>query len=201
MIAVLRSPRFRGRHRGQSRRHARGQAVVEFALIAPLMIVIMLAVVDMARVYTTMIAVESAAREAADYGTFGSQRWNPTLYNLTPDGTEAQMERRACRTASNLPDYVGPDDNCTNPTFRYELSGDRGATWTPSPTIADVTALACDDDVRLPPCWVRVTLHYDFHLIVPLHLDAFGVSLGLPNTLSFDRSSTFPVTDLELPTP
>ena len=173
--------------------------MVEFALIAPIMIVLLLAIVDLSRIYTTLINVESAAREAADYGTFGSQRWNPTLYNLTPDGTEAQMERRACRAASNLPDYVGPDDNCSNPTFTYELSGDRGATWTASPTVGQVTALACDDELREPPCWVRVTLHYDFHLIAPLHIDILGASIGLPNTLSFDRSSIFPMTDLELP--
>jgi hypothetical protein len=172
---------------------------VEFALIAPIMIVVMLAVVDLARIYTTMLTVESAAREAADYGTFGSQRWNPTLFNLTPDGTEAQMERRACVAAKNLPDYVGPDDNCANPTFAYALSGDRGATWTPAPTVADVTTLACDDKLREPPCWVRVTLHYDFHLIAPFHMDFFGVSLGLPNTLAFERTSIFPMTDLELP--
>ena len=173
--------------------------MVEFALIAPLMIVIMLAVVDLARVYTTMLTVESAAREAADYGTFGSQRWDPTLFDLTPDGTVAQMEHRACAAASTLPDYVGPDDSCTNPTFSYALSGDRGATWTPAPTVADVTALACDDSVREPPCWVRVTLHYDFHLIAPLNIALFGVTLGLPNTLAFDRVSIFPMTDLELP--
>jgi hypothetical protein len=177
----------------------RGQSVVEFALVAPIMIVLLLAVVDLSRIYTTMISVESAAREAADYGTFGSQRWDPTLFDLTPDGTVAQMERRACRAASNLPDYRGPDDNCSNPTFAYELSGDRGATWTASPTADEVTALACDDKLREPPCWVRVTLHYDFRLIAPLHIEFGGVSLGLPESLSFDRSSTFPVTDLELP--
>jgi hypothetical protein len=173
--------------------------VVEFALIAPLMIVILLAIVDMARIYTTMLTVESAAREAADYGTFGSQRWNPTLYSVTPNGTEAQMKRRACVAASTLPDYAGPDDSCTNPGFVYALSGDKGITWTSSPTVGDVTALGCDDPVRPTPCWVRVTLHYDFHLIAPLHLDVLGVSLGLPSTLAFDRTSIFPVTDLNLP--
>jgi hypothetical protein len=110
------------------------------------------------------------------------------------------MQHRACVAARNLPDYVGPDDACTNPSFTYALSGDRGATWTTAtPSVADVTALACDDNVREPPCWVRVTLHYDFHLIAPLNVSAFGVSLGLPNMLSFERSSVFPVTDLELP--
>jgi hypothetical protein len=199
--------RNRGDHVNRSRRptplnakrtRRAGQSVVEFALVAPLMVFIMLAVVDFARVYTTMLTVESAAREAADYGTFGSQRWNPTLYNLTPDGTEAQMERRACTAARNLPDYAGPDDNCANPVFSYELSGDRGATWIASPTLADVTALGCDDELREPPCWVKVNLHYDFHLISPIHIDFFGIGLGLPNTVPFDRQSIFPMTDLHL---
>ena len=45
----------------------------------------------------------------------------------------------------------------------------------------------------------RTANDYDFHLIAPFHMDFFGVSLGLPNTLSFERSSIFPMTDLELP--
>ena len=194
-------PRFRRRAANSSPapRAAAGQSVVEFALIAPLMVLITLAIVDMARIYTTMLAVESAAREAADYGTFGSQRWDPTLFEITPDGTVAQMERRACVAARTLTDYAGPDDDCTNPSFTYAISGDRGASWTSTPTAADLTTLACDDEVREPPCWVRVTLHYDFHLIAPVNMTFFGVTLGLPNTLAFDRTSTFPVTDLELP--
>ena len=50
-------------------------------------------------------------------------------YDALPDGTEAKMERRACAAASDLPDYDGPDDACTNPAFSYALSADRGATW------------------------------------------------------------------------
>jgi hypothetical protein len=175
---------------------ASGQSVVEFALILPVLVILVLAVVDMARIYTTMINVESAAREAADYGTFGSQKWNPALYPLEPDGTVAQMKRRACVAASKLPDYVGPDDNCSNPGFTYELSGDRGATWHSAPT--DVSP-ACDDEAREPPCWLRVTLHYDFHLIAPLNITIGGVTYGLPSTIPIDRASVFPMTDLSLP--
>lgn len=174
---------------------------MEFALIAPIMIVMTLAIIDLARIYTTMLTVESAAREAADYGTFGSQRWDPSFYDVAALGTKAQMHRRACIAAKNLSDYVGPDTACTNPTFSFELSGDRGLTWTtPNPPNAEVDALVCNDPVRPPPCWVKVTLHHEFSLIAPFNFEMFGTRFGLPSTIGFDRISIFPMTDLnELP--
>lgn len=167
--------------------------MVEFALVLPVLVYLMVAVVDLARIYTTMLSVESAAREAADFGAFGSQKWADAVYAVVPDGTLARMEKRACVAASNLPDYVGPDADCANPTFSYALSGDRGATWGPMDP-----SLVCDDAAREPPCWVRVTLHYDFHLLVPLHLEVFGTDYGMPSILAFERTSIFPMTDLEL---
>jgi len=162
------------------------------------MVIMMLAVIDFARVYTTMVNVESAAREAADYGTFGSQKWNIALYAVPDIGTEAQMLHRACVAASKLPDYVGSpgDTSCTNPSFSYELSGDRGVTWQPY----DV-ALGCDDEVREPPCWLKVTLDYQFRVLVPLNIELFGSTYGVPSTVTIERSSIFPMTDLSLPEP
>lgn len=172
---------------------------MEFALIAPIMIVLALAILDLARIYTTMLTVESAAREAADFGTFGSQKWNAAVYNFVPGGTREKMVRRACVASKNLPDYVGPDDSCTNPRFSYQLSGSRGATWGPANSYD--TTLACDDPVREPPCWLRVTLAYDFRLLAPFNFEMFGTQFGLPSTMTFERSSTFPMTDLDLPPP
>src|SRR5688572_33461923 len=84
----------------------RGQSVVEFALIAPIMIFILFAILDLARIYTTMMSVESAAREAADYGTtLGAERWQTGAIATT----ESEMRRRACIAASDLPDYEGID--------------------------------------------------------------------------------------------
>lgn len=164
------------------------------------MIVLLLAIFDLSRIYTTMITVESAAREAADFGTFGSQKWSSAVYAAAPpDGTESKMKRRACVASSALPDYVKPvadtlDENCTNPTFRYELSGDRGATWGPYDA-----GLGCDNPIRIPPCWLKVKLEYDFRLLFPFSLEMFGNSFGVPNTMTFERSSIFPMTDLNLP--
>ncbi len=176
------------------RRRERGQSVVEFALVLPIMIFMMVAIIDVARIFTTMLSVESAAREAADFGTFGSQKWNDAVVQMPVDGTEAKMVHRACVAASDLPDYVGPDEGCTNPAFSYELSLDKGATWVPY-----TPGLGCDDPTRTPPCWLKVTLSYDFHVFLPLNVEAFGVTLGLPSTMTFDRSSIFPMTDLALP--
>lgn len=164
---------------------------MEFALIAPIMIIVALAIVDLARIYTTQLSVESAAREAADFGTFGSQKWNDAVVATV---TEPEMKLRACVASSDLPDYVGPDDACTNPTFAYKLSLDRGLTW-----VDYVPGLGCDVATREPPCWLKVTLDYDFKLIVPFNFEFGGTSYGLPNTLNFQRSSIFPMTDLNLP--
>ncbi len=180
--------------RPPSRIRQNGQSVVEFALIAPIMIVLVFAIIDLARIYTTMLTVESAAREAADFGTFGSQKWNGAVYAVDSDGTEAKMKRRACVASSSLPDYVGPDDNCTNPTPSYQLSGDRGVTWEPYRE-----GLLCDNPTREPPCWLKVTLEYDFRLLAPFNFEMLGTSFGVPNTLTFERSSIFPMTDLSLP--
>ena len=157
---------------------SRGQSVVEFALVLPLLLILLLGIVDLARIYTTMLTVESAAREAADYGAFGSYQWKPDVRV----NTESEMKRRACLAAKNLPDYIGPDTDCVNPTF----------------TLAPVAA-TCDNPDNDPPCDVTVTLRYDFHLLVPLNIELFGVQYGLPSTLTFERSSTFAMSDLTLP--
>jgi hypothetical protein len=165
--------------------------VVEFALVLPILLLLMVGILDLGRIYTTMLSVESAAREAADYGTFGSQLWADSAVPIT----EIEMRRRACTATINLPGYTGAADgsDCTNPAFGYQVSGDRGATWS-----AIGPELACDDAVREPPCWVRVTLSYNFPLLVPFHLEVFGQRYGLPDSLAFDQTSTFAMTDLEL---
>jgi hypothetical protein len=107
------------------------------------------------------------------------------------------MERRACVAASDLPDYVGDDPSlavvkCTNPSFSYCIISSTGGPCEPfDPTGAQ----GCEDPLRAPPCQVKVTLAYDFHLFTPLQI-------GLPPTLSFERDSTFAMTDIDLaPTP
>lgn len=180
------------RHRAPDR----GQSIVEFALVLPLMLIMLLGIIDLARIYTTMMSVESAAREAADFGTtLGAGKWQT---GAPMDATVAEMERRACVAASDLPDYADPDDDpqtggCTNPSFSYCVSTSVGA-----PCVTVDPAAGCDDPLRSPPCVVTVTLRHDFHLLAPLNFEFMGVQYGLPSTLSFERDSSFAMTDIDL---
>lgn len=184
------------------RRFEHGQSVVEFALVMPIMLILLLAVLDLSRIYTTMMAVESAAREAADYGTtFGAGKWQA---GAPIDGTIAEMRRRACVAASNLPDYDDPENpnnpsagNCTNPSFAYCVTASIGGTCGPVDP-----GQVCENPLRPTPCSVTVTLTHDFYLFFPLGIDFFGIQLGMPAILTFDRASTFAMTDIGVaPTP
>jgi Flp pilus assembly protein TadG len=161
--------------------------MVELALILPILAFMALAIFDFARVYISAVTIESAAREAADYGALYPWHWTA----LNTSVTEAEMERRACAASSTLTDYDGESDHssCANPTFTYAL----------------VKPGAVSDCSTVPrestPCRVEVTLTYTFHIIIPLNVQFFDTQLGLPSTVDLVRSSTFAVSDFQLDEP
>ncbi len=172
-------PRRRGRHSGQS--------VVEFALVLPILLLMIVGVGDFGRLYTSAVAVESAAREAADFGAFESTNWAPANVSVTT----AAMQRRACVAAmgSHLEGYVGATDGttCTNPSFSCNLEW--SGTSVPCDTSGGfVGTTDCATHVTEPPCTVHVRLVYDF--------DMFLDFPGLPGTLQLDRESRFRMQDL-----
>ncbi len=194
---------FRANRR--SRRFGAGQSVVEFALVLPLMVFVLLAIVDFSRIYTAMMSVESAAREASDFGTtLGAGKWAAAGSVPTPaENTVAEMQRRACVAASDLTGYADPDNDpatgCTNPAFEYCVTSTVGG-----PCVVgapDPVTTTCDDPLRAIPCRVTVTLTFDFRLISPMGIDFFGVRLGFPQSITFSRDSTFAMTDIDLATP
>lgn len=66
---------------------ARGQALVEFALVLPIMLLLLLMAVDFGRLFTTYVAVNNAAREGAFYAAehAADTPFDSTAYN---DGVE-----------------------------------------------------------------------------------------------------------------
>jgi hypothetical protein len=168
-----RSPRARARERGQG--------IVEFAIVLPISLILLITVADLARVMTAMATIESAAREAADFGAYGSGNWSES----NPPLTLAAMEERVCTASRHLTDFEGTTTSCTNPSMTVTL------------TEADGTpATGCGDpDREAGPCRVRVDLDYTFDLLVPMAIDFHGTRLGLPDHLDFTRTSIFANSD------
>jgi Flp pilus assembly protein TadG len=186
------SPQSIARRRASS---AAGQSLTEFALILPVFLLIVLAVADFGRLFNSMVAVEAAAREAADYGSFKSVYWDAAVGN--PPVTTAEMRRRACTAASgsHLDDYSEPagtvnHSDCDNPTMQCRIEPSSG----PDEDCAMYSGTACSDSTTDPPCTIHVTLTYTFRPI----LDVSILGWSTP-TVTFSRQSLFRISDLPTP--
>lgn len=182
--------------RAGNRHGERGQAIVEFSLVFGLiMLPLVLAIADFGRVYTGLVAVEAAAREAADYGSFKSSYWDASTTPPNPAKTNAEMLRRACTAAvgSHLEDYAGATDgtSCTNPAYSCQIEPPASSGELPQ-ACASYSGTYCSTSTSEPPCGVHVTLAYTFNSILgigPLH-----------GSFSFSRDSIYRMSDLPVPT-
>jgi Flp pilus assembly protein TadG len=183
--------------RSHRRRAASGQSIVEFAMVLPVILFLLVSIADLGRLYTSAVAIESAAREAADFGAFDASYWDATL----PPGTNVQttvneMRRRACTAAagSHLQDYETTDPvdhtTCTNPTFACELEWSGSAADCESSS-GFVNTSNCSDDLLEPPCTVHVTMTYDFRPILAIP--------PFPASIEIARHSRFRISNLTPP--
>jgi hypothetical protein len=182
-----------GRHRlrPSTRRPIAGQSIAEFAVILPVILLLLVAIADLGRLYTSVVAVESAAREAADFGAFQDDNWAAVNIGTTLEG----MERRACTAAagSHLQDYesTDPDDKtCTNPSFVCLLERN-GASTDCASSGGFTNGVDCSDATTEPPCTVHVRMDYQFHLILAIP--------PLPSTIAISRDSYFRISNLTPP--
>ena len=175
----------------RKRESDRGQAIVEFTIVLPVLLLLLLAIGDFARLYTTAITVESAVREGADFGGFSAANWittgsSPTNY----DKTMTEIEHRVCQAASTLPDYVSSDPmnmTCTNPTVTIQVLNP--SSLSPDCSLSPVPTGSL-------PCMVHVTADYSFRPFFG------GIGIGiisLPSSLPITRETYFVVNDFPTP--
>jgi hypothetical protein len=158
-----------------------GQSLVEFALLLPLVLLLVVALADFGRLFTSMIGVESAAREAADYGAMqGKSKWDLTNSVQVADNI-SEMRSRACSAAATLSDYAGdppgtPNMTCTNPSFSFDMER--------LPLSGNCSTQGEFDD----PCIVHVALTYDFHMFLDV--------APFPHVIHVVRESRYAISDL-----
>src|SRR6185369_3990514 len=157
-MSRARFPIDRPRLFAHRRPRQRGQGLVEFAMVVPLMFLLAVAVGDFGRLFNAAVATESAAREAADYGAFlGSAAWSSATSPWTSNETE--MRLRACTAMVGQADYQNTAGTCQgNPVMTWRLEDANGV----SPPAVD-----CGTRVGLvAPCRVHVTVTFIFRPLI-----------------------------------
>lgn len=149
--------------------------------------VLAVAVGDFGRVFSAMVATESAAREAADYGGFlGSAAWSAATAPWTAN--DAEMRRRACTAMLETPGFEDSAGTCSqNPAMTWELLRWNRASNTTSvadPATTDCSTAGEFDD----PCIVHVTVTFIFRPIWPLP--------PVPQSITLSRQAYYTITDL-----
>jgi hypothetical protein len=201
------------RHLPRMRRQSlRGQSLVEFALVLPMLLVLLLGVADFGRVFQAGIIVEAAARSGAEAAAIERLRRgipNPADY-ATLHRIAAQA---ACAEARVLPettyvpdDPVTPTDEEACPTWPViavcvQDGGDPDcgglAPWYTGPAPAECSALSdpwlTDSGGLIGSHSVEVRLCYRFRTLFNLHTTLpLGWTLSLGDVY-LQRDRTFVV--------
>lgn len=166
---------------------------MEFTLVVPILLLLLVGLADWARLYTTAISVEAAAREAALFGGFDGSYWQETPVNNIP-GTIAAMEARICGGTVNLVDHVGDAVQCTNPQWITSAVGSQAEAIAAGILIKPAGVLECSSPgPDNPACQVRVGLTYQFRMI----LGGVGIPglFQFPASLPVTREVIMPVND------
>lgn len=165
----------------------RGQSLVEFGLVLPLLLVLLLGIADLGRVFASAIALEAAARDAAE----AAAQEYVQIDALTPTtGLDAAGYQRlhdralevACREAERLPDRVlDGGGNCVSPAIAVcvhdDPAGDSGCGSEAPGAAPECTELAAAwSPTRIGPDlpYVEVRICYRFDLLIGAPMGDWG---------------------------
>jgi TadE-like protein len=176
-----------------TRREHRGQSLVEFSLVLPILLMLVLAVSDFGRIFVTSVLLETAARDAAEAGAQEYVANQPGPLNAPSTGSASYYSSLAVRTAKvacaearTLPntDLDPADQKCkTWPVIRVCVhdGADPGcgqpidgfASATPS-QCSGLTTAWTNSQGGSSERWVEVRVCYKFSTII----NASGLPVG-----------------------
>ena len=123
------------RLRAKLRLTSRGQSVVEFALILPILLTLVGAAVDVSRVYGVWVALEGATRDAAE-----QVATDTTVTSQASAVTRAKAI--VCTQMVNVPGFTAPAGNptaCTSPSLTVSWSSSTSSPGTTNNPVVSVT--------------------------------------------------------------
>lgn len=193
-------------------RSRRGQSFVEFALILPLLLVLLLGIADFGRVFQAGIVVEAAARNAAEAAAqeYLQLRRSGDLDAADYTALHDVAKGEVCREAERLPNRVGSGGSCTMPftTVCVHDGSDICGGDTPPAECAAMPTDASGNDAPVPAAqfvpdsnddataYVTVYVCYEFTTLFNI-ADVnfpFGAGLSLGETW-LQRERTFAAAD------
>ncbi len=136
------------------------QALTEFALILPVLVLILLGVVDFGRVFYYWTSMANAAREGARYATT-----HPTAITASCKGDPSNIKYRVKQEAGTT--MVLADSNIA--VYWVDSS-----TGTKTDAAANCNPLPGDQRIYQNPNAVRVDVNYDFRAITPVISNFWG---------------------------
>jgi hypothetical protein len=170
---------------------ARGQSLVEFGLILPLLLILLLGIADFGRVFASAIITEAAARNAAEAAA--QEYLQLDLLDGNSDGSltaanyqalHATAFEVACREAERLPDRIlGGPGNCVMPVIGVCVHDTAGGDGNCAETSDAFDPVDCDQMVggwttaQLAPAstpYVEVRMCYRFDPLITVPLGDWG---------------------------
>ena len=145
---------------------SRGSVLVEFAVISPLLIAVMVGAIDLGRAYYESINIAAAAHAGAHYGTFRVS--NAKDLDGIKDAVYEELLKSPFQDDGSL--VEGLDD--------VSVDAERYCTC-PAGELVSCDDGLCDGSALTRQVWVRVAVGKDFTPLIDIH--------GVPETIALSR--------------
>lgn len=145
-----------GKRRGFATWGERGQALVEFGLVAVAFFFLSFGVFDLARLFQSWVTVQHASREAARYAITGRVDCDGSV-----TGRDDCIEWVALHATDGLSrgGPGGSDVEVSTRAWDYDCTTGVGCSW-PDPAVDDATGKQCDQ--------IEVIVSYDHKFVLPV---------------------------------